>query len=711
MAGTRRCCEHENSQSAEKAAQKRIRIVNFKRNPKTKFKSVDKLSEKQAAEQIDALREAIDYHDYLYYVKNKPRISDAEYDKLFKRLQELEEAFPMFQSPNSPTKRVGGKPVDKLKKVKHTRPMLSINAALEEKEIKNFVDYVSRNRDAIKVEYALEPKFDGLSVEIVYENGEFKYGSTRGDGRTGEDISDNLKTVRSVPLRLRADGQIPAFMAVRGEVYLPKSYFTELNKRRIERGMDTFANPRNAAAGIVRQLDPKNVADKQLDIVFYEVLQIEDCELDDHWAALKQFPKWGLKTDSHNAKCSSFKKIRDYHDKLARQRDELEYELDGIVIKVNDRNLRERLGTRQRSPRWAMAWKFEPKVEVTTLQDIVVQVGRTGMLTPVALLEPVDVGGVTVSRATLHNEGEVRKKDIRPGDKVRIQRAGDVIPEVVESIKKPGKKRPKPFSMPKKCPVCGSKVHKEGAYYFCSASLSCRGQLVGRIIHFASREAMNIEGLGDETVKQLVNREMVKEIADLYKLSADRLQTLEGFAEKSAKQLQDAIQKTKTVRLDRFLYALGIRHVGEHIAQVLARRFQTMENIQNADCDDLNEVPEVGPEIARSIVDFFNEKKNRQALQHLFEAGVKTKTMPKRKKGEMPLEGKTFVFTGELDKYARSDAEDAVEQLGAKATSSVSSSTDYVVAGENPGSKLDEGKKRNVKIINEKEFEKILQSE
>jgi DNA ligase (NAD+) len=321
-----------------------------------------------------------------------------------------------------------------------------------------------------------------------------------------------------------------------------------------------------------------------------------------------------------------------------------------------------------------------------------------------------DVGGVSVSRASRQNGGEVKKKDIRPGDKVRIQRAGDVIPEVIESIKKSGKKRPGQFFIPKKCPVCGSKVHKEGAYYFCSASLSCRGQLVGRIIHFASREAMNIEGLGDETIKQLVNREMVQEMADLYKLSVGDLETLEGFAKKSAKQLHDAIQKTKNVRLDKFLYALGIRHVGEHMAQVLARRFETLQNIEEAGLKDLKQVPEIGPEIAQSIVNFFDEKKNQQALQKLYDVGIKIEKIKKRKKREMPLEGKTFVFTGELDNYTRNEAEDAVEQLGAKATSSVSSNTDYVVFGENPGSKLDEGKKHQVKIINENEFEKILHS-
>ena len=684
--------------------------MDFKRNPKTNFNSIDKLSERQAAEQIQALSEAIDYHDYLYYVKNNPRISDAAYDKLFKRLQELEKAFPKFRSPNSPTKRVGAKPLDKLKKIKHTQPMLSLNAALEEKEIKNFDDFVRRNSDSQKVEYTLEPKFDGLSIEIVYENGEFKYGATRGDGQTGEDISENLKTIRSIPLHLQGNGEIPSFLAVRGEVFLPKAYFTRLNKSRIQDDLEPFANPRNAAAGIIRQLDPKSVADKHLDVIFYEILQVTGYELNNHWLALQQFPKWGLKTDSHNEKCSSLNKIRSYHEKIAQQRGKLEYEIDGVVIKVSDFELRKRLGTRQRSPRWAFAWKFAPKVEVTRLDEIVVQVGRTGMLTPVALLEPVDVGGVTVSRATLHNESEVKKKDVRPGDKVRIQRAGDVIPEVVERIKEPGKKRSGLFSMPKKCPVCGADVYKEGAYYFCSATLSCRAQLVGKVIHYASREALNIEGLGEETVKQMVNREMVREIADLYRLSVKQLETLEGFASKSAKKLHNSIQKSKTVRFDKFLYALGIRHIGEHIAQVLAREFESIDAIENADLEDLRKIPEVGPEIANSIVNFFEQNENRQALQHLFDAGIKIEKMPKKKRSKLSLRGKTFVFTGELENYTRSEAKEEIEKLGARATSSVSSNTDYVVVGEDPGSKLNEAEARKITIINENEFEKILHS-
>lgn len=684
--------------------------MDFKKNPKTKFKNVDKLSEEQAQKQIKALRQAIEYHDYLYYIKNKPQISDSVYDKLFARLQELEKAFPRFQSENSPTKRVGAEPLDELKKVKHTKPMLSLNASLEEEDVKNFNDYISRNVSKKKTEYTLEPKFDGLSVEIVYKKGSFEYGATRGNGETGEDISENIKTIRTVPMQLHSSSKPPSLLAVRGEVFLPREHFTKLNKKRINEGQEPFANPRNAAAGIVRQLDPKKVADKKLDIIFYETLAIEGADIEAHWSALNQFEKWGLKTDKHNKKTTSFSQVKKYHQKLSQERDVLDYEIDGIVIKLNDYELREKLGTRQRSPRWAFAWKFEPKMEITTLKEIVVQVGRTGMLTPVALLEPVDVGGVTVSRATLHNEDEVHKKDLREGDNVRIQRAGDVIPEVAERIEQKGKKRKKKFNMPDNCPVCGSEVYREGAYYFCSASLSCHAQLTGSVIHYASRQAMNIEGLGDETVKTLVEKGMIQELADLYKLKPEHFQQLEGFAEKSAKQLYDSIQKSKKARLDKFLYALGIRHVGEHVARVVAKRFGKLDKIRNAKIKELKQINEIGHEIAESIYNFFRQKQNQKVLKNLLDADIKIENMKTTQKANLPLKGKTFVFTGELENYTRHEAEETVESLGGRAASSVSSNTDYVVVGEDPGSKLNHAKENNVKTIKENEFEKLLKS-
>ncbi|MFW6147464.1 MAG: NAD-dependent DNA ligase LigA [Thermodesulfobacteriota bacterium] len=682
--------------------------MNFKKNPKTDFKDLDNLSIQQAREEAEALREGIEYHDYLYYVKNQPEISDAVYDKLFRRLQKLEEAFPELQTDTSPTRRVGGQPMDELKKVRHSEMMLSLNSVLEETEAKEFHRFISRNTDNQDVAYIMEPKFDGLSVEIVYDHGRFQYGATRGNGEIGEDISGNLKTIKTLPMHLRDGNNIPSFLSVRGEVFMRKEGFQQLNKERIERGDEPFANPRNAAAGAVRQLDPNHVADRSLDIFFYEIITSKGKAFSSHWEMLKQFPRWGLKTDPHNKKASSFEEIKAYRQELLEQRDDLEYEIDGIVIKLDDYEQREALGVRQRSPRWAIAWKFPPKEELTTLEQIVVQVGRTGMLTPVALLQPVDVGGVTISRATLHNEGEARKKDVRPGDKVRVARAGDVIPEIIERVKEPGKKRGEKFSMPKRCPVCGAKIFKEGAYYFCPGGLSCPPQVIGRIIHYASRNAMDIDGLGDKTAKDLVQKGIVKDIADLYSLSAEDFLKLEGFAEKSAAQFYNAIQDTKSPRLDRFLYALGIRHVGERVARVLAHRYRSLDALRKASEDDLEKTEEIGPEIAQSVERFFAEQENKRILERLEEAGVKVEDMPKEKKTR-PLQGKTFVFTGKLENYTRDEAQALVERLGGRATSSVSSETDYVVVGKDPGSKLEQAKKHQVEILEEKQFDSLLE--
>jgi len=683
--------------------------MDFKKDPRTKFKDIDKMNDREAKEEIEALREGIEYHNFLYYVKNQPKISDSLYDKLFHRLQKLEEAFPRFQSGTSPTRKVGAAPVDKLKKVEHTVPMLSLNAALSSEEAQEFDRFIRRNIPDKKILYVVEPKFDGLSVEVVYRDGVFQRGATRGDGRVGEDISENLKTIGQLILRLQKPEKegTPSFLAVRGEVFMPKQAFQKMNKERIQRGEEPFANPRNAAAGIMRQLDSKKVADKPLRIMFYEILRIEGREFSSHWDELQQFPRWGLKTDPHNSRFSSFGEVKKYWEKLSGQRDELAYEIDGVVIKLDDLEARSQLGTRQRSPRWALAWKFPPKQEETRLADIVVQVGRTGMLTPVALLEPVEVGGVTVSRATLHNEDEVKKKDVRPGDKVRIARAGDVIPEVIERVTERGRKRGKKFSMPAKCPVCGSQVFKEGAYYFCPAGLSCQAQLVGHILHYASRDAMNIEGLGEKIARQLVEKDMVEEIADLYHLSKEDLKGLEGFADKSAQNLYEAIQRTKNTRLDRFLYALGIRHVGQHVARILAQELRSLKRIRHTSREDLEKIREIGPEIARSIVHFFGQEDNVHSLEKLLDSGIALEPLPKSKKAH-PLEGKTFVFTGKLEDLSRDEAKRWVEDQGGRATSSVSGETDFLVVGDGPGSKLDEAKKLGVEILEEAEFKRMI---
>lgn len=676
----------------------------FKKHPKTEFKDARSLSKKEARQQMEAVRLGIDYQDFRYYVKNDPVISDAAYDKLFRRLEELEEAFPDLAAEDSPAQRVGAEPADELESAEHAAPMLSLRAVLEEDEVERFGELVRRHADGKEAAFVAEPKFDGVSIEAVYEKGRYRRGATRGDGRTGEDVTANLKTIRMLPLRLQGEEDAPDFLSVRGEVYFGKREFQDLNKRLTERGDRAFANPRNAASGTLRRLDPREVARKPLAIVFYDILETSDGDFTSHWDELDQLARWGLRTDEHNTRCGSIEEIRRFHRRLAEGRDDLPYDIDGIVIKVDDRSLWHALGTRHRSPRWALAWKFQPRREVTRLSDIVVQVGMTGVLTPVAMLDPVDVGGVTVSRATLHNEDEVRRKDIRTGDKVRVARAGDVIPEVVERIKEPGRKRSEEFVMPRKCPVCNSKVVREGAYHLCPAGLSCPPQLVGHIVHYGSKEALDIAGLGKETARHLVDKELVRDLADLYRLEADDLLRLEGFSEKSARKLHHAIQGAKRPPLDRFLFAQGIRHVGRRVARDLAQAFGSLDAIRRADTE---EVGEIGPVIGRSVQQFFGDKATRDVLERLQQAGLKVQDMPSEGK-DQPLAGKTFVFTGNLKNHTRDEAKDRVEGLGARATSSVSGKTDYVVVGDNPGSKLDDARENDVDILDESAFEEML---
>ncbi|MGL6159683.1 NAD-dependent DNA ligase LigA [Microbulbifer sp.] len=651
--------------------------MDFKRNPHTDFKDIDKLGKKEAAEEIRALREGINYHDHLYYVKDSPQIADAVYDKLFQRLQDLEEAFPNLKSGDSPTVRVGAEPVSQLKKIKHKVPLLSLQASLDEKNIESFLKTARKKAGIQPVKYVLEPKFDGLSVEVIYEKGRFKYGTTRGNGEVGEDISHNLKTIHALPLSLQHRDDAPATLAVRGEVFMPRDGFMALNKRRVEHDEEPFANPRNAAAGLMRQYKSRQVAGKPLSLFFYEILALDGELPPTHEEVLEQLSRWGLKTSPLNESASSLKQIENYHHKLAERRDHLDYEIDGIVIKVDDHNLREALGTRDRNPRWAIAWKFEPRKEVTQVEDIAVQVGRTGILTPVALLQPVDVGGVTLSRATLHNEGEVQRKDIRVGGRVRIIRAGDVIPEVEKRVVQPGRKRGKVFKMPKRCPVCNSQVVREGAYH-----------------------------LGAKAADQLVRREMVHNLADLYTLDTDDFKSLDGFAERSATQLYDAIQGAKEPRLDRFLFALGIPRVGRKVAKQLAGEFLSLEKLADASEGEIAKIPGIGAEVSAATANFFADDNNREVLERMHKSGVRVQSMPRR--GKQPLKGKTFVFSGGLDKMTRDEAKEHVEALGARTTSSISGETDYLVVGEGPGSKLDEAKEKDVKRIDEKEFLKLL---
>jgi len=690
--------------------------------------SNDNLSKAKGKEQIEKLRDTINYHDYRYYIENDPVISDSAYDKLFHRLEDLEEKYPEFEDENSPTKRVGAQPVDELERIEHQSAMLSLNSALENEEIKEFIEKLKNDlyEENQNLNLFIEPKLDGLSVEIVYEGGAFKYGATRGDGYQGDDISKNLKTIHSIPLKLRGDHtKVPDFIAVRGEIVMLKDGFQQLNKKRTEENKDAYANPRNAAAGILRQLDPAEVANKPLDVYFYDILEIADENMEketpDSQKEVYHFLKQlGLKVNDNTVLTSGssideiYKAIEDYREEMKDQRDHLNYEIDGIVIKLNDLDLRDEMGTRERSPLWAMAWKFPSKKDITTLKDIVVQVGRTGMLTPVALLEPVDIDGVTVSRATLHNEAEVRKKNLHPGDQVKIERARDVIPEVIRRAEADEEKSNQSsendeFSMPKKCPVCATKVVKEGAHYFCPNGMSCKAQLIHSIEHYASREAADISHLGEEIAEQLVEAKIIENLADIYYIEKEDLIKLEGFAEKSSENLISSIEKAKELRLDKYIYGLGIRHVGSHLARVLAEKYESLDDLINLEKKELTNIDEIGEKIAESIYSFFREDKNLNSIDRMKKAGLTLKSL--NVDDHMPLEGDTFVFTGKLEKYTRSEAKNKVESLGAEATSDVSGNTDYLVVGEEPGSKLEKADDMAIEKLSEEEWIKKIKRE
>ena len=656
---------------------------------------------------VEKLREEIEYHNYRYYILDQPEISDAQYDRLMKELEKLEEQYPELRSPNSPTQRVGAHPLEEFEIVRHTIPMLSLANAFDESEARDFDKRVKKFLGTSEdIEYAAEPKFDGLAVELVYERGQFVVGSTRGDGINGENITQNLRTMRTVPLQLiQKEISAPQRLEVRGEAIMQVEKFKELNRKREEMGEPFFANPRNAAAGSIRQLNPKITAERPLEIYFYALGEVIGRTFKTQWEVLKTLPKWGLRTNPYVRKCKNIDEVLDYYREMNEKRETLPYEIDGTVIKVNRFDLQARLGEIARSPRWALAFKFPPKQETTKILDIIVQVGRTGALTPVAVMEPVRVGGVEVSRATLHNQDEIDKKDVRVGDTVVIQRAGDVIPEVVQVITSKRKATEKKFKMPSKCPVCGAEVVKEEAIHRC-IGLDCPAQLKGRIKHFASKRAMDIDGLGVKLIDQLVDKGLVKDVADIYYVSKQQLIELERMADKSAQNIIDAIEKSKTKPLSKFLYALGIRHVGETTAEDLARSFPRLDDFFHLSEEDLMEVEGIGPEVAASVVQFFRDKKNKESIERLRKAGVKVTEPTGKEKGK--LVGKTFVFTGALKTFQREEARNLVESLGGMTASSISKKVDYVVVGEDPGSKSDKAKELGIKTLTEEEFKKMI---
>ncbi|MEM4657802.1 MAG: NAD-dependent DNA ligase LigA [Candidatus Methanosuratincola sp.] len=668
------------------------------------------LSREEAQKRIEELRKEIAYHDYLYYVENNPVISDAEYDELLAELRRIEERFPELITPDSPTQRVSGGIQEGFRPLEHLTPMMSIDNVMTEEDAREFDRRVKRFLGVEgRIEYVAEPKFDGVSASLVYENGAFVRGATRGDGRVGEDVTMNLRTIKTIPLRLMGDLPKPKLIEIRGEVILPKKAFRELNRKLAETDEPLFANPRNAAAGSLRQLDPRITAERPLEFYGWGVGKVAfdgGFDFKEEWEVIEYLRNWGFKVEKRIMKCEGIEDAISYHHELEAIRDEFPYEMDGIVLKLNSRHYQSELGTTAKYPRWAIAYKFKPRQGTTVINKIEVQVGRMGLLTPVAHLKPVKIAGVTVSRANLHTEDVMREKDIREGDTVLVERAGDVIPDVIKPIveKRTGKERV--FVMPSHCPICGTPVEKEGAYYYCP-NTSCPARLKGAIKHLASRKAFDIRGLGDKIIEQLLKAGLIKDLADVFYLKREDLLPLERFAEKSASNLAQEIERAKRISFDRFINALSIRHVGDSMARILSKSFPSLEALMQAKEEDLIRIPMLGPEVARSIVEFFRNEENRRKIKKILDAGVEIE-YPRKTPISEKLKGKTFVFTGTLAGFTRDEAKAIVEDLGGHVTSSVSANTDFVVAGDNPGSKLDKARALGVKIIDEEEFKRLI---
>ena len=663
----------------------------------------------KVCEQAAALREQINHHNYRYYVLDDPEVPDAEYDRLFRELQALEEQYPALVSSDSPTQRVGAQPLSAFKEVKHVVPMLSLGNAFDEDDALAFGKRVSDKLGSGDTRFTAEPKLDGLAISLLYENGVLVRAATRGDGMTGEDVTQNVRTIPSVPLHLLGD--YPQVLEVRGEVYMPKAGFEELNQRQAAAGEKTFANPRNAAAGSLRQLDSRITATRPLAMFCYGVGQVTDGELPaSHGAILQRLRDWGLRVCPETKTVKGIKACLEFYRDIAERRESLPYDIDGVVYKVDDLGQQKQLGFVSRAPRWAIAHKFPAQEAMTQLLAIDVQVGRTGALTPVARLQPVEVGGVTVTNATLHNQDEIERMDLRVKDTVVIYRAGDVIPKVASVVVSKRPKGTRHFKMPTKCPECGSDVEREEgeAILRCSGGLFCPAQRKEAIKHFASRRAMDIEGLGDKLVEQMVDAGLVETPADLFRLKLETVAGLERMAQKSAQNLLDALQKAKSTTLARFLFALGVREVGETTAQNLANHYKTLEAIMLADEESLQGVPDVGPIVAAHVATFFKQSHNREVIDELIAHGVHWPAIESIDESALPLAGKTVVLTGTLSSLGRSEAKAKLQALGAKVAGSVSKNTDMVIAGEAAGSKLEKAQKLGIEVLDEKDLLAML---
>ncbi len=657
--------------------------------------------------QIDELRKIINHHDKLYYVSNKPEISDHEYDRLFRRLKELEDKHPELITPDSPTQRVSGEPIKGFKSIKHLVPMLSMDNTYSAEELVEFDKRVRKNTGDERYEYFVELKFDGVSINLLYKNGKFINGATRGDGETGDDVSVNLKTIKSIPLYFESKSGTPISIEIRGEVYMTKKGFNLLNSQREKAGEELFANPRNAAAGSLKLLDPSVTAKRSLDMFAYGVGYVEGLKLETQYDVIDYLKSSGFRVNPYVKLCKNINDVIDYCYHWQSKKDSLDYNIDGMVIKVNSLRQQQNLGVTSKSPRYMIAYKFPAERKTTQVKDIIIQVGRTGTLTPVAILEPVHLSGTTVTRSTLHNMDEISRKDIRIHDTVLVEKSGEIIPQIVEVVKSKRTGKEKPFIMPLKCPVCDSKVFKsKNEVAIRCENISCPAQVKERILHFSGRTAMDIENLGEAIVNQLVDRGLIKDYGDIYFLKFDDIVKLERIASRSANNLISAIEKSKDTTLPRLIFALGIRHVGENTAWVLSEYFRSIDKLRLATIDELTGINEIGPVMAESIIDFFKTDKNLKVLEKLKKAGIAFEETKPKTTGK--LEGFSFVITGTLKEFKREDAETLIRMLGGTVSSSVSKNTDYLVVGADPGSKFEKAKGLGVKVIDEAEFKKII---
>ena len=669
------------------------------------------MAKESPKKQLETLRDEIRRHEDLYYLEDNPEISDEEYDVLIEKLRKLEQQHPALITTDSPTQRVGGRPAEGFPEFVHRRPMLSLDNSYNIDELRAFDARCRKLAGERRIEYVAELKIDGLSLSIHYDNGVFVRGVTRGDGTRGEDVTSNVRTIRSIPLKLRGDAKrVAAEIEVRGEAYLSRKVFEKINREREDEGEARFANPRNAAAGTLRQLDPSITARRRLGMFAYDVLAGERKAFDTHWEALNWLETAGLRVNTNRALCDSIEGVIEFCNEMETKREELDYEIDGVVVKINSTAMQEDFGATGKAPRWAIAYKYPARQATTRVNDIIVSVGRTGALTPVAMLEPVPLGGVTVSRSTLHNEDEIRRLGLKIGDWVLIERGGDVIPKVLKVIESKRTGKEKPFKMPTQCPVCGGRVSRpEGEAVSRCIAADCPAQLIGIILHFASRRAMRIEGLGFALADQLIDKKMVKNVADIYSLTLEDLVSLERMAKKSATNVLNQIEASKSRDLSSLIYGLGIRHVGERTAGILAREFGSLERLSKASVEELDNVHEIGLTMAESIHDWFADKGNARLCERLHAAGVRTELEKGATKNEpQTFAGKIFVLTGTLPAMKRDEATALIEARGGRVTSSVSKKTDFLLAGAEPGSKLEKANQLGVKVIDENQFKKML---